>query len=146
MARGTDRGAPRGEEAGDGDYYRLAPAAGGARAALRRRGKPGRALDVFPTPRAIQKLYALVEDLGIPISELALRFVISNPDISTTLMGARSVVEVEANVKAVEAGPLPADVLARIGEIAALVPFRPFEEPFSMPFGRPERNGPAMAR
>jgi aryl-alcohol dehydrogenase-like predicted oxidoreductase len=99
-----------------------------------------------PRRAQYQKLYALVEELGMPISELALRFVISNADISTTLMGARSVAEVEANVKAVEAGPLPADVLARISEIAALVPFRPFEEPFSMPFGRPERNGPAMAR
>jgi aryl-alcohol dehydrogenase-like predicted oxidoreductase len=99
-----------------------------------------------PRRAQYQKLYALVEEVGMPISELALRFVISNPDISTTLMGARSVAEVEANVKAVEAGPLPADVLARIAEIAALVPFRPFEEPFSMPFGRPERSGPAMAR
>ena len=46
---------------------------------------------------------------------------------------------------AVEKGPLPADVLARIDEIAAMVPFRPFEEPFGLPFGR-ERSGPWMAR
>jgi aryl-alcohol dehydrogenase-like predicted oxidoreductase len=99
-----------------------------------------------PRRAQYQKLYALLDDLGMPLHELALRFVISNPHISTTLMGARSVVEVEANVKAVEAGPLSADVLARIQEIAAMVPFRPFEEPFSMPFGRPERNGPGWAR
>jgi aryl-alcohol dehydrogenase-like predicted oxidoreductase len=75
-----------------------------------------------------------------------LRFVLSNPDISTVLMGARSVEEVEANVRAAEKGPLPADLLARIQEIAAMVPFRPFEEPFSPPFGRPERQGPGWAR
>jgi aryl-alcohol dehydrogenase-like predicted oxidoreductase len=75
-----------------------------------------------------------------------LRFVVSNPDISTVLMGARSVAEVEANVAAVEKGPLPADVLARIQQVAALVPFRPFEEPFGLPFGRPERQGPGVAR
>jgi aryl-alcohol dehydrogenase-like predicted oxidoreductase len=100
------------------------------------------------SPRRAQykQLYALLDAIDMPLYELALRFVISNPDIATTLMGARSVAEVEANVKAVEAGPLPADVLARIDEIAAMVPFRPFEEPFSMPFGRPERSGPGMAR
>jgi aryl-alcohol dehydrogenase-like predicted oxidoreductase len=100
------------------------------------------------SPRRAQykQLYAFLDEIGMPIHELALRFVISNPDISTTLMGARSVAEVEANVKAVEAGPLPADILARIQEIAAMVPFRPFEEPFGPPFTRPERSGPGMAR
>ena len=95
--------------------------------------------------RSTRRLYALQDEIGMPLPELALRFVLSNPDISTTLMGARSVAEVEANVKAAEAGPLPADILARINEIAAMVPFRPFEEPFSMPFGAAERRGPGMA-
>lgn len=99
------------------------------------------------SPRRAQfrTLYALLDELGMPIHELALRFVLSNPDISTTLMGARSVAEVEANVAAAEKGPLPSDVLARVQEIAAMVPFRPFEEPFNLPFGR-ERTGPGMAR
>ena len=100
------------------------------------------------SPRRAQykALYALLDELDIPIHELALRFVLSNPDISTTLMGARSVSEVEANVAAAEAGPLPADVLAHIQDIAAMVPFRPFEEPFGLPFGRVDRHGPGMAR
>ena len=100
------------------------------------------------SPRRAQykSLYAFLDEIGIPLAELGLRFVISNPDISTTLMGARSVAEVEANVRAVEKGPLAADILARIREIAAMVPFRPFEEPFSMPFGKPERTGPGWAR
>ncbi len=93
-----------------------------------------------------RRLYALLDEIGMPLPELALRFVISNPAISTVLMGARSVAEVEANVRAVEAGPLPADLLARIQEIAAMVPFRPFEEPFVLPFGRPHRDGPGPAR
>jgi aryl-alcohol dehydrogenase-like predicted oxidoreductase len=87
----------------------------------------------------------LVQELGIPITELALRFVISNPDISTVLMGARSVAEVEQNVHSVEAGPLSPDVLSAIQEIAATVPFRPFEEPFSIPFNR-SYKGPGEAR
>lgn len=99
-----------------------------------------------PRREQFQRLYALLDETGISLPELALRFLISNPDISTVLMGARSVAEVEANVRAIEAGPLPADLLTRIQEIAAMVPFRPFEEPFILPFGRPYRSGPGPAR
>jgi len=97
-------------------------------------------------PRRAQfvRLYALVRDLDMSLPELALRFVISNPDISTVLMGARSVEEVEQNVHSVGKGPLPDDVLAEITAIAAMVPFRPFEEPFSLPFNRPYK-GPGHA-
>ena len=90
-------------------------------------------------------LYDLVDEVNIPLPELALRFVLSNPDISCTLTGARSAAEVEQNVAAVERGPLPADILARLDEIAAMVPFRPFEEPFGLPFQRPYR-GAGVAR
>lgn len=98
-----------------------------------------------PRREQYQKLYAFLDEIDMPLAELGLRFVISNPDIATTLMGARSVAEVEANVAAVAKGPLPADILARIQEIAAMVPFRPFEEPFSLPFGKPARVGPGWA-
>jgi len=80
-------------------------------------------------------LYALLDELGMPITDLAIRWVISNPDIDTTLMGARSVREVEMNVAAVEAGPLPEDVMARLEEIGAMVPLRPCAEPWGCGFG-----------
>jgi aryl-alcohol dehydrogenase-like predicted oxidoreductase len=99
-----------------------------------------------PRREQYRRLYALLDDLQIPAAELALRFVLSNPDVSSVLMGARSVSEVELNVAAAEAGPLAEDVLARLDEIAAMVPFRPFEEPFVLPFGRPGRAGPGPAR
>ncbi|NCO89860.1 MAG: aldo/keto reductase [Armatimonadetes bacterium CG_4_10_14_3_um_filter_66_18] len=89
-------------------------------------------------------LYDLLDELGMPITDLAIRWVISNPDLTTTLMGARSVQEVEMNVAAVEAGPLPADVLARLDEIGARVPFRPHDEPFGCRFGSDYR-GPGLA-
>jgi aryl-alcohol dehydrogenase-like predicted oxidoreductase len=97
-----------------------------------------------PRRAQFKRLYALVDEVGVSLPELALRFVISNPDISTTLMGARSVAEVEQNVRSVEKGPLPQDVLDAIQEIAAMVPFRPFEEPFGLPFNRPYK-GPGHA-
>ena len=98
-----------------------------------------------PRREQYRRLYAYLDEIGIPLAELGLRFVLSNPAVSLTLMGARSVEEVEANVEAVNNGPLSPEVLDRLNEIAALVPFRPFEEPFGLPFGRDYR-GPGMAR
>lgn len=98
-----------------------------------------------PRRRQYLALYALLDELEMPITELAMRFVISNPHISTVLSGARSVAEIEQNVASVDKGPLPEDVLQRLNEIAAMVPFRPFEEPFGLPFNRPYW-GPGQAR
>jgi len=84
-------------------------------------------------------LYALVDELGMPIADLANRFVISHPTVSTVLTGARSVQEVELNYAAIEQGPLPADVLARLDEIAAIQPCRPYLEPFSLPMRGSDR-------
>jgi aryl-alcohol dehydrogenase-like predicted oxidoreductase len=97
-----------------------------------------------PRREQYRRLYAFVDEVGIPLPELGLRFVLSDPRIHTTLMGARSVAEVEANVASVEKGPLSPEVLGRLQEIADLVPFRPFEEPFGLPFGRAYR-GPGRA-
>jgi len=89
-------------------------------------------------------LYAFLDEIDMPLTECAIRFVISNPQIHTTLMGARSPEEVEQNVASVEKGPLPDDILKRLDEIAAMVPFRPFCEPFGLPFTRPYK-GPSHA-
>jgi aryl-alcohol dehydrogenase-like predicted oxidoreductase len=98
----------------------------------------------LPRRAQFKRLYALVDDLGLSLPEVALRFVISNPAISAVLMGARSVAEVEDNVRSVTRGPLTGDVLDEIQSIAAMVPFRPFEEPFGLPFTRPYK-GPGHA-
>ncbi|NLD74518.1 MAG: aldo/keto reductase [Chloroflexi bacterium] len=99
-----------------------------------------------PRREQFKRFYALLDDLKCPAAELAIRFVLSSPSVSTVLMGARSASEVELNVAAAEAGPLEADVLARLDEIAAMVPFRPYEEPAVLPFGRPGRIGPGPLR
>ena len=98
-----------------------------------------------PRREQFRRLYALVAELDMPLPELAIRWVLSNPVVSTVLTGSRSVGEVEQNVGYVAAGPLPKAVLDRVREIADLVPFRPFEEPFGLPFTRAYR-GPGMAR
>ena len=97
-----------------------------------------------PRQQQFQRLYAFLDEIELSLPEAALRMMVATPQISTVLMGARSVEEVEQNVRAVEAGPLSADVLAQLQEIADMVPFRPYEEPFGLPFGRPYK-GPGQA-
>lgn len=74
-------------------------------------------------------LYKLVEESGMSIAEMAMRFVISNPSVNCVLTGVRNMEEADENIKAIDAGPLPSDILARLDEIGKLVPFRPYEEP-----------------
>lgn len=88
-----------------------------------------------------RRIYRLADECGVTVAELGLRFVLSNPDVDTVLMGARSVAEVEQNVAAAEKGALPADVLRRINEIAAEVPYRPFNEPFGIGWFLPNARG-----
>ena len=97
-----------------------------------------------PRRTQLRALYRLSDETGMSLPEMGLRFVISNDAIHCVLSGARSAREVEENIASVEKGPLAPELLARIDEIAAMVPLRPFEEPFSLPFGR-EYRGPGIA-
>jgi aryl-alcohol dehydrogenase-like predicted oxidoreductase len=89
-----------------------------------------------PRQQQFCALYDFAREIDIALPELALRFVLSDPRVSCALMGARSPAEVEENAAAVARGPLSSEVLARLDEIAAMVPFRPCEEPFVLPLGR----------
>jgi len=90
------------------------------------------------------RLYALLDEIEIPLPELALRFVLSESRVHTAILGARSPDEVDAGADAAAKGPLPEELLTRLQAIAELVPFRPFEEPFGLPFTRAYKGpGPA---
>lgn len=86
-----------------------------------------------PRRDQFKELYAFLDELDMPLAELSLRFVLSNPAFHSVLMGARNKEEVELNVAATDRGTLPEDVLKRLDEIHEMVPFRPFEEPFGLP-------------
>lgn len=94
----------------------------------------------LPRRKQFKRLYELLDRIDIPVAELSIRFLLSNPLVSTVLVGARNRTEVDLNCAAEQKGPLPQDLIDEINDIAAMVPFRPFEEPYSMPFGR-EYNG-----
>jgi aryl-alcohol dehydrogenase-like predicted oxidoreductase len=93
-----------------------------------------------PRREQLLALYAFLDEIDINLPEISLRFALSNPDISCTLMGARSEGEVELNIAAAEKGPLAPEILQRLDEIAAMVPFRPTEEPACLPLGRDYRG------
>jgi voltage-dependent potassium channel beta subunit len=71
-----------------------------------------------------RKLTALAEkELGVPMAHLALAWCLKNPNVSTAIIGATKVKQVEENAKAVEAvGKLTDDVMNRIEEILANKP------------------------
>ena len=90
-----------------------------------------------PRREQLKRLYKLVDEIGIPIPELSLRWALANADESTTVLtGPRNVAQLRQNVNAARDGALPNDIMERIDEIAAMVPFRPYEEPFGCPFRR----------
>jgi aryl-alcohol dehydrogenase-like predicted oxidoreductase len=51
---------------------------------------------------------------GTTMAEMALRFILSNPDVSAVIPGMRKSRNVEANTAASDVGPLPADLLAAL--------------------------------
>jgi len=50
------------------------------------------------------------------LPEMALRFILSHPAVSTTIPGMRKLRHVDANLAASDAGPLPPELLARLRE------------------------------
>jgi aryl-alcohol dehydrogenase-like predicted oxidoreductase len=51
---------------------------------------------------------------GMTLPEMALRFILSNADVDTVIPGMRKPAHVRANLAASDAGPLPAELLARL--------------------------------
>lgn len=72
-------------------------------------------------PRSDGQLAALrrlADDCGIPVTELALRFVAADENLSTILVGACQPAEIEENTAAFLRGPLPAGIHSAIEAIA----------------------------
>ncbi len=63
----------------------------------------------------VEALRPLVPE-GQTMAQLALRFILSNPDVTTVIPGTRRLEHLAANVAAAEAGPLPADVMDALRE------------------------------
>lgn len=69
--------------------------------------------------KQLAELMALQHTCGIPMAELAVRFVATDDRLSTTLVGACHPAEIEQNVASILRGKLPPDIHAAIEAIAA---------------------------
>jgi len=69
--------------------------------------------NLIPSVERAEKLKGLLPaEMTLP--ELALRFILSNPNVSTIIPGMRKLSHVDANVAASDAGPLSDDLLAAL--------------------------------
>lgn len=68
---------------------------------------------------AISQLSTLADKAGIPMSELALRWLVSKPAAGPILLGASKVAHLEANIAAIAAGPLDDDLVAACDDVGA---------------------------
>lgn len=66
---------------------------------------------------AVERIAAAAENRSMSLPELAFRFVLGQPGVSSALVGASSVEELESAVSFADRGPLPADILAEIRAI-----------------------------
>jgi L-galactose dehydrogenase/L-glyceraldehyde 3-phosphate reductase len=61
----------------------------------------------------------VAEGHAASLAELAIRYALTPPQISTALIGTASIEQLEVAIAAAEKGPLPAETLARIGTLLA---------------------------
>ncbi|UVN59057.1 L-glyceraldehyde 3-phosphate reductase [Streptomyces albus] len=72
--------------------------------------------------RRLRGLNAVAERRGQTLAQLALRWVLRDPRMTSALIGASSVAQLEANVAALRAAPLEEAELAEIDELAVSEP------------------------
>ncbi len=76
----------------------------------------------------VTKLTALAKEIDLSMPQLAIAWTLNNPNVSTTILGASKISQLEENIKAGEAKTkLNADILERIEEI---LDNRPVHPPF----------------
>ena len=66
----------------------------------------------------LRGLYKIHDDTGMSLPALAVRFLIADPAVTTVLIGAATPEEIEENVEAASAGPLPSDIHQAIEDLA----------------------------
>ena len=70
--------------------------------------------NLVPSVERADALKPLAERAGMSLPEMALRFILSDPNVSTIIPGMRRLKNVEANVAASDAGPLDAALVAEL--------------------------------
>ena len=81
----------------------------------------------------------IAEELGTDLPSLAIRFVLSNPNIDTAIIGSGKIKNIESAVSAAEAGPLSQDVLDKLYNLAIDDPMQ--MDPSKWKFSNQPRDG-----
>jgi aryl-alcohol dehydrogenase-like predicted oxidoreductase len=68
---------------------------------------------------AVDRLSAIAADAGIPLAELALRWLLDRPSTDSLLLGVSRPEQLRENLAAAAAGPLPAEVTKACDEVGA---------------------------
>lgn len=68
---------------------------------------------------AVEALAAIADGAGIPLTELALRWLLSRPVVDAVLLGASKLDHLISNIESIGRGPLPEDVVAACDEVGA---------------------------
>jgi aryl-alcohol dehydrogenase-like predicted oxidoreductase len=63
----------------------------------------------------VRHISEIVADYGRPLAEVAIRFCVSNPDVSVTIPGIRTPAQARANAAAGD--PLPPDIVEKLRQI-----------------------------
>jgi aryl-alcohol dehydrogenase-like predicted oxidoreductase len=69
--------------------------------------------NLIPTIERVERLKKIVPE-GMTLPEMAIRFVLSHPVVSTTVVGMRKPENVAANVSYSDKGPLPAELITEL--------------------------------
>jgi aryl-alcohol dehydrogenase-like predicted oxidoreductase len=70
--------------------------------------------NLIPSVERADALKPVAERAGVSLPEMALRFILSNPAVSTIIPGMRKIKNVESNVAASDAGPLPTQLIEEL--------------------------------
>lgn len=70
--------------------------------------------------KKLNELYSIADELGVSMTELAIRYILAYEDIHSHVAGARELAHIKANIEAAERGPLPAEYVKRIEDIQGL--------------------------
>lgn len=71
-----------------------------------------------PLKKKSDEAARIAEEIGTDLPSLAIRFAYSNPAVSTVLVGSNKIKNIENSVKAIEAGPLPSEILEKLKLLA----------------------------
>src|SRR5215213_2952281 len=70
--------------------------------------------NLIPSVERADRLKPVAEGARLTLPEMALRFILSNPEVGTIIPGMRKLRNVESNVAASDAGPLPDGLLQEL--------------------------------